>query len=342
MILTIDEVKNTRFRMATRRSGYEAADVDVFVDKVEATLHELTDERDTLARQLESVTSTVGSGANDEELRQQLEAKDAELEELRGQLFSAAQSPVVDTTEIDRLHAELQGKDAEIAALSSGGDEVARLRSDLEARNAEIGSLQDQLGYLRDAAASSVGGTEHLVVSTAADAAPAVTRLLQMATEQSERLVAEAKADAERAVGEAQRQAHEVIADAQRRSEQLVSDAQSKANGLVSDAEQHAERVTRDANAYAEQVNKDADARRQEVFATLENERDDFANKVDHLRQFESRFRETFISSLEDHLGRLRSGSMQPDDLPDLMNPGQRAASPTPRLDALMGKGQDS
>lgn len=330
MILTIDEVKNTRFRMATRRSGYEAADVDVFVDKVEATLIELSEENETLKRQLDAVTSTGGSGA-DEGLRADLDARDAEIGALREQLSAAQQGSGSDAAEVDRLRAELQGKDAEIAALSSGGDEVARLRSDLDAKDAEIRSLREQVGHLRDAASAGDGGTEHLVVSSAADAAPAVTRLLQMATEQSERLIAEAKAEAERNIGEAQRQAHQTITDAQRRAEQ--AEAEARAN---------ADQVTRDASDRAAQVDRDSAARREELFTTLERERDEFANKVDHLRDFESRFRETFIAGLEDHLGRLRGGSAEPGDLPDLMNADQRKASPTPRLDALMGKSQDS
>ena len=88
--------------------------------------------------------------------------------------------------ELERLRAELQSKDAMIASLSSGGDEVSQLREDLGARDIEINSLQEQIKHLRDAAAASrQGDTEHLVVSTASDAAPAVARLLQMATEQS-------------------------------------------------------------------------------------------------------------------------------------------------------------
>lgn len=346
MILTIDEVKNTRFRMATRRSGYEASDVDIFVDKVEATLIEMTEERDTLKRQLE-VLAAVPDSDESQALQEQLAAKEAEINELREQLAAAPdEAPTAEwaasNEELEQLREELQSKDAMIASLSSGGDEVVALREDLDAKSTEINSLQEQIRHLRDAAASArTGDAEHLVVSTASDAAPAVTRLLQMATEQSEQLVAEAKAESERLIGEAQKESHELVADARQRAEQIESDARSNAEQVENDARSRAEQVTNEANERADQVNRDAAARREEVFSTLEEEREKFAQQVDHLRGFESRFRETFTANLEDYLGKLRDGSIEPDDVPELMDDQERHGSATPRLDALLSKGQD-
>ena len=53
MTLTLEQVRQTRFRLA-RRSGYEPVDVDNFVDKVEATLSQLTEENDTLRQQVDA------------------------------------------------------------------------------------------------------------------------------------------------------------------------------------------------------------------------------------------------------------------------------------------------
>ena len=63
MTLTLDDVRNKRFRMA-RKSGYEVLEVDEFVDEVEATFEQLTDENANLKKQIESLKSAPGaSGA---------------------------------------------------------------------------------------------------------------------------------------------------------------------------------------------------------------------------------------------------------------------------------------
>ena len=54
MTLTLDDVRNTKFRMA-RRQGYEVIDVDQFVDQVEDAFAQLTEENQTLKRQVEAL-----------------------------------------------------------------------------------------------------------------------------------------------------------------------------------------------------------------------------------------------------------------------------------------------
>lgn len=60
MSLTLDEVRNIKFRMA-KRSGYEVLDVDEFVDQVEASFEQLLEENANLKRQVESLKSTAGA-----------------------------------------------------------------------------------------------------------------------------------------------------------------------------------------------------------------------------------------------------------------------------------------
>jgi DivIVA domain-containing protein len=56
MTLSLDDVRNKRFRMA-RKSGYEVIEVDEFVDDVEATFAQLFEENQNLKRQVESLKS---------------------------------------------------------------------------------------------------------------------------------------------------------------------------------------------------------------------------------------------------------------------------------------------
>jgi DivIVA domain-containing protein len=62
MTLSLDDVRNKRFRMA-RKSGYEVLEVDEFVDEVEATFEQLFEENRNLKKQVESLKST-GSAAS--------------------------------------------------------------------------------------------------------------------------------------------------------------------------------------------------------------------------------------------------------------------------------------
>lgn len=96
--------------------------------------------------------------------------------------------------------------------------------------------------------------------------------------------------------------------------------------------------MTNEATARAEQVDVDAVARRAELFSTLESERDELATRVDNLRSFEGRFRETFLDNLERQAEALRSGKFAPEDEPDLLRDGVRGTSATPRLDALLNR----
>ncbi len=66
MSLTLDEIRNIKFRMA-KRSGYEVLDVDEFVDQVEASYEQVLEENANLKRQLESLKTTADAGDRSEE-----------------------------------------------------------------------------------------------------------------------------------------------------------------------------------------------------------------------------------------------------------------------------------
>ena len=56
MTLTLDDVRNKRFRMA-RKSGYEVLEVDEFVDEVEESFAQLVEENQNLKKQVEALKS---------------------------------------------------------------------------------------------------------------------------------------------------------------------------------------------------------------------------------------------------------------------------------------------
>ena len=62
MTLSLDDVRNKRFRMA-RKSGYEVLEVDEFVDEVEESFAQLIEENVNLKRQVESLKASPPAAA---------------------------------------------------------------------------------------------------------------------------------------------------------------------------------------------------------------------------------------------------------------------------------------
>ena len=60
MTLSLDDVRNKRFRMA-RKGGYEVLEVDEFVDEVEESFAQLTEENASLKKQVEALRSSPSS-----------------------------------------------------------------------------------------------------------------------------------------------------------------------------------------------------------------------------------------------------------------------------------------
>ncbi len=63
MTLSLDDVRNKRFRMA-RKSGYEVLEVDEFVDEIEESFAQLIEENQNLKKQVDSLRGSADSGAD--------------------------------------------------------------------------------------------------------------------------------------------------------------------------------------------------------------------------------------------------------------------------------------
>jgi len=327
MTLTLEDVRATRFHLA-RRNGYEAADVDDFVDKVEATFVKLSEENASLRQQLEMAGSAeprsifVPDQAVDESHRAELDARQGELDATRQELMMLRET----------------AKKQE--------DEAAELRRQLSVRDEELVPLRAEVQTLRQASAAAAmvqppptptGRVENIVVTASQQASPAVARLLQMATEQAERLVGESQVEAQKLVSDARAEVEKVIDNANRKAHETLTDARTRADRIESEARVNAETVVSEAQAKADAVSTEADRRRTQLFADLETERDTLKDKVSYLRTFEASFRQNITNHLKAQLDAVSGGSLEPSDPPTLLTEGPVVSSPTPRLDALLG-----
>lgn len=301
MTLSLEDVQNVRFPIAKRvGEGYRATEVDDFVDRVDATFGTILEENQRLKAQIEALDGKQPSAQ--QPAAQQSSGGNAELE-----------------AEVRRLKAELEQarrqQPAPVAQATQGKDEgeLTRLRQENQ-------ELRGQLDQARQSTPLTVvdgqgqGRVEKIVVSTAAQASPAVTRLVQLATEQAEAVVAEAQQEAERTVEGANRQANEISIDAQTRAERIQSEARVNADNM----------------------NKDVARRRAELLSGLESERDDLAGTVEHLRGFENSYRANLADHLRQQLQALEGLHLEPGQGGEQSGTVRTAGSATPRLDALL------
>lgn len=321
MTLTLEEVRQTRFHIA-RRAGYEVTDVDNFVDKVESTMVALTDENETLKKQLASV------GSVDTAATSRLSEENARLRrEVAGLRSASASGSSASNAQMDTLRRDN-------AALEK---RVAELQAELRRCEQQLSLQAQQIPQPMPGMQPDPNTTGQFVVTTSEEAGPAVARLLQMATEQADALVSEAEAEATRKVEDAQRKAHEITVDARTKGERVESEARV-----------NAERLTSEARHRADNLDNEIKAHRRELLAQLEQEREQLSLRVAELRKFEASYRTNFTNHLKSQIAAVESGVFEPSGGSDLISSiGNRGAeapdmgnmgnSSTPRLDALLG-----
>ncbi|NLT30111.1 MAG: DivIVA domain-containing protein [Propionibacterium sp.] len=262
------------------------------------------------------------------------------LEEVRNTKFHIARRAGYEVTDVDnfvdrveesfkQLVEENDVLRRQVEALQSAQQNADQQPDDQYRPVAAPAQQPQQPQQQQQAAPRGDGETEHIVVTTAADASPAVVRLVQMATEQAERVVNEAEAEAQPKLDEANRRAHEI-----------TEDAETRASRVESEARVNAERMTTDAKNRADDLDRQVGARRRELFADLETERDQLKTQVGQLREFQATYRQSFVDSLKDQLHKLENAHFEPQDTPEILqhdDQQNQEGSNTPRLDALLG-----
>jgi DivIVA domain-containing protein len=243
------------------------------------------------------------------------------LDDVRNKRFRMARKSGYDVLEVDEF------VDAVEVAFGQFTDENQNLAKQVESLKSSpgVGSAA-ATGADSDAPA----GPETLVVTTSKEASSAVVRLVELSTEQSERLLAEATEDSNRIREEANRNAQEVTSDARTRAERLESEARV-----------NAERVQGDALGRAEALDRELDERRTKMFSDLESERDQLAGTINELRAFETQFRGNLAAQIRQQLDNLERIKGEPDNVPDAAQPsGEGSGAGTG--DGEAGEGETS
>lgn len=192
MSLTLDEVRNIKFRMA-KRSGYEVLDVDEFVDQVESSFEQLLEENANLKRQVESLKATSSAAP---------ESAPAEK--------SAAEPAATATAE------SASGERIVVTTSSEASGAVVRL---VEMATNQAESLVSEA---EDEAARVKSDTERTVKQMTTDATTRAERVESEARVNAERIRSDAQSRADRLNQDTETKRTELFAELEKQRDQLV------------------------------------------------------------------------------------------------------------------------
>ena len=211
MTLSLDDVRNKRFRMA-RKGGYEVLEVDEFVDEVEESFAQLTEENASLKKQVDALRSGPGD----------------QVGEGPTSLAPAAE-PAVSEPAVTQAPTPEPAPDQ--AAPSAPAPEAERV---VVTTSAEASSAVVRLVQL------STEQAEHLVREADEEAA----RIREDANRDAEQVTEDARTRAERLESEARVNAERVQAEAQSRSESLDSELSQRRSELFGDLDKQRDSLT--------------------------------------------------------------------------------------------------
>ncbi len=197
MTLSLDDVRNKRFRMA-RKSGYEVLEVDEFVDEVEESFAQLIEENQNLKKQVEALRGAPASATAQ----------------------PVASAPAADTSPAPTAPAP-QGQPAakpDVTAAPQAPADVIVVTTGKEASTAVIRLVE-----------MATDQAERLVEEATADA----TRIRDEAARGADQVTSEAAKKAERLTADAHSRAEQLDRDIESRRTELFSDLEKRRDELT-------------------------------------------------------------------------------------------------------------
>ena len=296
--LTLDEVRNTKFHMA-RRAGYEVTDVDLFVDRVEASFAKLVEENEMLRRQVEALQHAADNAAEAQQATSQFQP-----------VFEEA--PPAPVAMAEELTAEPEP--APVAQQFQGGVERIVVTTSMEASSAVVRLVQ-----------MATEQAERLVTEAETEA----HNTIESANRQASETIESANREATETVDSANRQAHEITTDAQTRADRIQSEARVNAERLVSEAQGRADNLDNEVNRRRAELFSGLEDERDQLQRNV-------ADLRDYEGTFRQNFADSIRQQLANLEGALFDPENRPALAQEIESRGQQGSS-TPRLDALMG-----
>jgi len=213
--------------------------------------------------------------------------------------------------------------------LSRASEENASLRSHAAVLESQVRDLQGRLASQPAGSGVGVieGDTRRIVVTTSAEASPAVVLLVQQTLQQVQVLMDNAKRDIDQHRAEAEIEARRLVETATQQASELSRRAQTDAESLKADATMTADRVIAEARSRASAIDTEVAERRSQIFGQLEHEKDQLSQRIGQLRDFESQYRSSMTSHLQRQLDSLREIEFAPSNHPELVDSNRTSFS---------------
>ncbi|HEY5822262.1 MAG TPA: DivIVA domain-containing protein [Propionibacteriaceae bacterium] len=298
MSLSLDDVRNKRFRMA-RKSGYEVLEVDEFVDEVEETFAQLIEENQNLKKQVEALKAAPATSTQ-----------------------TAPAAPVVQDASPPPTPAPAPTPAPVVEAKTSSVPGAVVVTTSKEASAAVVRLVE-----------MSTDQAERLVDEATDDA----NRIREEANRTAHQVTTDARTRAERVESEARVNAERVQADALGRAEKLDREIESRRSEMFGDLEKQRDDLTdtvASLRSFEATYRTNLTSHLRSQIDALESGKSEpvDAPEVARVRAVDSN-RGSANGHAED-----RPADHQPqdrDDAPTLGGGGP--SSDTPRLDALLG-----
>lgn len=211
MTLSLDDVRNKRFRMA-RKGGYEVLEVDEFVDEVEESFAQLFEENANLKKQVDALRSSSGEQGGSA-------AGASETTSTAAPTSSASTASASPAQPAPQAQPAAPARDAEHIVVTT---------------SAEASSAVVRLVQL------STEQAEHLVREATDEAA----RIREDANRNAQQVTEDARTRADRVESEARVNAERVQTEAQGRSESLDRELAERRTQLFGDLDRQRESLT--------------------------------------------------------------------------------------------------
>ena len=212
--------------------------------------------------------------------------------------------------------------------LSHVSEENASLRSHTAVLESQVRDLQQRLATQPAANVGVIeGDTRRIVVTTSAEASPAVVLLVQQTLQQVQVLMDNAKREIDQHRAEAEIEARRLVETATQQASELSRRAQTDADSLKADATVTADRVIAEARSRASAIDTEAAERRTQIFGQLEHEKDQLSARIGQLRDFESQYRSSMTSHLQRQLDSLREIEFAPSSRPEMLESNRSSFS---------------
>ena len=216
MTLSLDDVRNKRFRMA-RKSGYEVLEVDEFVDEVEETFAQLVEENQNLKKQVDSLKASPAASSPASSSAASSSSASAPANPAAPTVQQAAPAPTPAPTP------------APVAPAKSAPADRIVVTTAKEASTAVVRLVE-----------MSTEQAERLVDEATEDA----NRIREEANRTAHQVTTDARTRAERVESEARVSAERVQSDAVSRAEKLDREIESRRSEMLGDLEKKRDELT--------------------------------------------------------------------------------------------------